>query len=389
MTNNFHTDVAAGPVLRSGVNTALGELDDGITKFRDGVNSFVQLNIGATTTLTLSSDAITVTRNRHLVDTQSAAAADDLSTINGSTDGDLLVLQSVSAARVVTIKHNVGNIWMPSATDIVLDDPKKTAQFVYDSTSSKWLHIQVSQLLQLRTAVPSTTYTPTILGIPDKTYVTTGGNSPRLALMPGLDVRNRKELHANGTTFAGVGCTLTGAGTVTASNQTDGQFSRLDSTTTINTLTFTEPATAMFRRQYNPVFHAIVRTDSSLADMRIWIGLLSGINNNDTLSAVSAFAFRYSSVAGDAGWRPVTNDGTTQNTGSAIGTIATSTKYKLSIRVDSAGGVAYFSVNDGAEVSLSANLPATTTDLFMGVFFYNLAAASKYLHVSRAIVEYD
>jgi hypothetical protein len=68
------------------------------------------LNFGAATDLTIGSDAITVTRSFHRVDTEGAAATDDLSTINGGTEGDIVFLQSVNSARDTTVKHGVGNI---------------------------------------------------------------------------------------------------------------------------------------------------------------------------------------------------------------------------------------------------------------------------------------
>lgn len=67
--------------------------------------------IGPGTTLTLASDAITVTGTYHLVDTEGAAATDDLVTINGGVDGQLLYLATLTSARDVVIKHATGNIF--------------------------------------------------------------------------------------------------------------------------------------------------------------------------------------------------------------------------------------------------------------------------------------
>lgn len=54
-------------------------------------------------TLTISSGTITPTKNVHTVDTEGAASTDDLTTITGTTDGDILILRGASAARVVTV----------------------------------------------------------------------------------------------------------------------------------------------------------------------------------------------------------------------------------------------------------------------------------------------
>ncbi len=71
-------------------------------------NSF--LNLPTSGTLTIATGVITVTGSRHFVDTQAAAATDDLDTINGGATGDILVLSSASSIRDVTVKNGTGNI---------------------------------------------------------------------------------------------------------------------------------------------------------------------------------------------------------------------------------------------------------------------------------------
>lgn len=69
-------------------------------------------NLGAPTELTISSGAVTVTRNFHTIDTESGAASDDLDTINGLEVGALYLLQAEDSARTVVLK-NSGNITLP------------------------------------------------------------------------------------------------------------------------------------------------------------------------------------------------------------------------------------------------------------------------------------
>ncbi len=148
MSNNWFDNITDVVALRSGVNTALGQLDDAITKFRDGVHSFVQINFGATTTLTLdASGIITVTRTRHRVDTLAAAATDDLVTINGFADGDELFLQIVNNARVVVVKHNTGNIFLAGQADLTLTSTSEILHLIYDATTSKWCEAQTRTTL--------------------------------------------------------------------------------------------------------------------------------------------------------------------------------------------------------------------------------------------------
>jgi hypothetical protein len=54
------------------------------------------------------------------IDTEGAAAADDLDTITGGFEQQLLVLRTLTATRDVTIKHNTGNIRLDGATDKIL-----------------------------------------------------------------------------------------------------------------------------------------------------------------------------------------------------------------------------------------------------------------------------
>jgi hypothetical protein len=77
----------------------------------------------AATTLTLASDTCTPTQNVHAIDTQSAAATDDCSTLTIAGNvraGHVLVLQAANAAHVVTVKDGVGNLTLRGG-DCVLD----------------------------------------------------------------------------------------------------------------------------------------------------------------------------------------------------------------------------------------------------------------------------
>lgn len=68
--------------------------------------------LGSMTPLTIASGVITVSSGFHEVDTESAAASDDLDTINyeGIQDGTLLVLRAVDSGRTVVLKDGTGNL---------------------------------------------------------------------------------------------------------------------------------------------------------------------------------------------------------------------------------------------------------------------------------------
>ena len=102
----------------------------------DGIQ---QTKLLAPATLTIAGDAVTRTQEWHRVDTESAASSDNLQTISGRVDGMKLVLQIVSLlnSRVVTIKHNTGNIYLADGMDRILNDTGMTLVLIYSLLLTK------------------------------------------------------------------------------------------------------------------------------------------------------------------------------------------------------------------------------------------------------------
>ena len=87
-----------------------------------------------TATLTIASGAITLTGTRaglYVIDTESAAATDDLDTITDADafDGDTIVLKTSSSSRDVTIKNGTGNI--NAGADRVLNSGSDQIMLMY------------------------------------------------------------------------------------------------------------------------------------------------------------------------------------------------------------------------------------------------------------------
>lgn len=97
------------------------------------------INLGPSPTLTIASGAITVTKSYHKVDTEGAAATDDLDTINGGTDGDILILRTANASRDVTVKNGTGNL--RTVGDFVLNFMEDRITLQYDGDMGVWLEI--------------------------------------------------------------------------------------------------------------------------------------------------------------------------------------------------------------------------------------------------------
>lgn len=100
-------------------------------------NEGLQLKVGVATALTITSGIITKSRSYHKIDTESAAASDDLDTINGGAEGDILVIRATSSSRTVVAKDNTGNLQL--AGDCTLDNAEDTLTLIYDGTN--WLEL--------------------------------------------------------------------------------------------------------------------------------------------------------------------------------------------------------------------------------------------------------
>jgi len=91
-------------------------------------------------TQTISAGEITVSRSAHNVDTEGATATDNLDTINGGTDGDILIIRTVTASRDVTVTES-GNIKLVNTTR-VLDNSNDILMLMKISTF--WVEVSFS-----------------------------------------------------------------------------------------------------------------------------------------------------------------------------------------------------------------------------------------------------
>jgi len=104
---------------------------------RDNLNYLkANIGLGAPTELTIAGGVITKTKANHSIDTEAAAAADDLDTIDGGSDGDIIFLRAVNDAHTVIVKNDTGNIHCGG--DIYLDDTHKIVSFMFSAALSEW-----------------------------------------------------------------------------------------------------------------------------------------------------------------------------------------------------------------------------------------------------------
>ena len=98
------------------------------------------LNLGSPTELTISSGVVTATKSYHSIDTESDAASDDLDTINGGTEGGMLILRAADSARTVVCKDGTGNLQLSG--DFSLNNAADRLTLQYDG--SNWCELSRS-----------------------------------------------------------------------------------------------------------------------------------------------------------------------------------------------------------------------------------------------------
>lgn len=93
---------------------------------------------GSATALTIQGGAITVTDpGVYAIDTEDAAASDDLDTINGGSEGDVIVLKLANDAHNVVLKDGTGNFDL-LGLDITLDTTNQRVKLQKDA-SGNWV----------------------------------------------------------------------------------------------------------------------------------------------------------------------------------------------------------------------------------------------------------
>ena len=128
-------DVAVGQVLCSGgvgVIAAWSATPTFTSSVQTGRGEVGRINVADDTTLTIATGVITATQTYHAVDTEAAGATDDLDTINGGAEGDLLIIFPVDATHTVVAKHGTGNLNLAAGVDFTMDENDDFLMLLYD-----------------------------------------------------------------------------------------------------------------------------------------------------------------------------------------------------------------------------------------------------------------
>lgn len=128
--------------------------------------------------------------------------------------------------------------------------------------------------------------------------------------------------------------------------------------------------------EYFPQVEIRLKTPVTMTNLKFWLGLNTAGTAPNSDTNTSCIAFRYSTAASDPGWVGVCNNGGLQTVSGKVADIAASTIYRLKITVVSMSQVD-FSVNGGAVVSVTTNVPVTKHLTFHAQVVTTEAVAKK------------
>lgn len=105
-----------------------------------GLTLFGPLNLGPYIAKTIVGGVLTLAREgvRYSIAGE-GGVADELVTINGTNDGDILIFRAASSTVDITVKHGVGNVYLNGKIDFVLTHSLDSLMFENHSGSLKQL----------------------------------------------------------------------------------------------------------------------------------------------------------------------------------------------------------------------------------------------------------
>lgn len=132
-------------VTKQALNAAIsnpiidGEFSDEFVRFLNALVNDRSVNAGPKQPRTISSGAITVISGfaYYSVDTEGSASTDNLDTISGGNEGDVIFIEAANDARTVVIRDNQGNILTNGSVDLSLDDTDDIVILLFNGSAWK------------------------------------------------------------------------------------------------------------------------------------------------------------------------------------------------------------------------------------------------------------
>lgn len=167
--------------------------------------------------LTISSGAVVPTGALCIVDTEGAAATDDLDTVTQTNlpAGSIVIIRSTDAARVITVTQ-AGNLLLRDAKSVVLRSSSHWVMLARVSTA--WVEIDRNLDNELDTVRALTTATTLVASDSGATLTNTGAGGALVHTLPAATVGMRLRIRV--TVAQAVRLDAVGADTITDDNGT-------------------------------------------------------------------------------------------------------------------------------------------------------------------------
>lgn len=189
--------------------------------------------------------------------------------------------------------------------------------------------------------------------------------------------------------WSDMGClTSTLAGSSALQVDAGGSFQRFTTAASANALSGWRMTGAQAWPDHDPDYVYRIRTGSSVANIRMWVGAFASLPAG-TVDAPTgrAVGFRFSTVAGDAGWRGFYSDSASSLTlTSSLLAVAASTIYDMRIKVSDDGTLITFTVNGVSDTLVPTSFTGAnlTTLLQVGA---DGGGAARFIDFCRCHVE--
>lgn len=98
-----------------------------------------KLNIGAAGSLTIVSNAITITRSYHRLTATGTGTTAQLHTVSGGEEGDILVLRPNAGSPTISVRNSAGNLFLSSAGHFSMNDASDLIGLLHNGLG--WLEL--------------------------------------------------------------------------------------------------------------------------------------------------------------------------------------------------------------------------------------------------------
>ena len=175
------------------VNAAINQQKKNAENVINGITG-VDALLWNNSTATLASDTLSLTGKPRVlvIDTEAAGATDNLSTISNGTAYQQVWLKAANAGRVITVKHNVGNIKLNGGADVTLSSAAWLMLF-YDGT--QWTDTFVPYVMPTQAVAINTART--VLGANAASVTISSIPSTYQHLMLVLEIRTNSGLSSD------------------------------------------------------------------------------------------------------------------------------------------------------------------------------------------------